>query len=398
MEATGFLLQLLLVLLAARAFGELAAFLKIPPLMGEIAAGILLGPSLLSWVEPAGMIRVLAEFGLILLLFEVGLETDVARLMRNSHKSLLVAAVGFVTPFATGFWAAHQLLGLSTIVSLFIGGTLTATSIGVTVRVLKDLGRLEAPEANIVLGAAVIDDIFGVLLLTVLLEFGLYGEVGWTNAGKVATFIVIFLLLAPLLAKGFAVIVRRFNKVSRLPGLIPTLIVCIVLLFAMIAHGVGAPELIGGFAAGLALSRRFYLPFGLALHESDKGFVERIEVEMRPIIQLFTPIFFVMVGLSLNLNAVAWQSPVIWQASALFVTLAFLSKIAGPLILSDPWRTRWAIGLAMIPRAEVGLIFAELGRLSGIFDDTIYAVMVLTIAVTTIAPPFMLKAFYQRTS
>ena len=398
MESSSFLLSLLLVLFAARVFGEAAIFLKIPPLLGEILAGVLLGPSLLGWVEPAGLIRLLAEFGLILLLFEVGLDTDLGRLVQSGVKSMLVAIVGFVVPFAAGFVAAFYWLELPLLVSLFIGGTLTATSIGVTVRVLKDLGRLHMHETDIVLGAAVIDDVFGVLLLTVLFEFSLHGDVSLVNAGKVALFIAIFLLLAPLLAKLFAIVVRRFNQVSQLPGLVPTLIVCIVLLFALIAHEVGAPELIGGFAAGLALSRRFYLPFGLALHESDPPFVERIEHEMRPIIHLFTPVFFVMVGLSLDLHAVNWHSPLVWEATGLFIVLAFLGKLAGPLFIKESRQAKWAIGLAMIPRAEVGLIFAELGRTSGIFDNTVYAVMVLTIAVTTLAPPFMLKAFYQRTT
>jgi len=186
------------------------------------------------------------------------------------------------------------------------------------------------------------------------------------------------------------------KAVSQIPGMIPTTIVSLVLVFALLAQLLGAPELIGGFAAGLALSRRFFLPFGVALHESDSHFVERIDDEMKPIIQLFTPVFFVMVGLSLHLGEIDWGSPTVWWMSAAFIMIAMISKLAGALLIKEPWATRWMIGIAMIPRAEVGLIFAELGKSAGVFSQEIYAVMLLTIAVTTVAPPFMLRAYFRR--
>jgi len=396
MEDHTFFISLVLILMGARLFGELAARLQVPPVMGEMLVGILLGPSLLGWVEPTEVIKLLAEFGLILLLFEVGLDVDVGSLMTSGRKSIIVAIGGFVAPFLGGFALSYWVFELPLMISLFIGGTLTATSIGVTVRVLRDLKRHRSHEAHVVLGAAVLDDILGVMLLALLFEFSIGGGINWANAAKVFIFVAVFMLLAPIVAKLFAELVRRFDTLSHIAGLVPTTIVSLVLFFAWLANVVGAPELLGGFAAGLALSRRFFIPFGVALAAIDGNFVQRIEDSMKPIIHLFTPIFFVMVGLSLNLNEVEWQSSAIWLMAAAFIVLAMISKLAGAFMLRESRHTKIAIGLAMIPRAEVGLIFAELGRITGVFGHDIYAVMILTIAATTILPPFMMKYFYGR--
>lgn len=394
MEGSSFFLSLVLILLSARLFGEIAVWLKTPSVMGEILAGIILGPSLLGWVEPTDMIKLLAEFGLILLLFEVGLDADISQLMSNKKKASIVALGGFIVPFIAGFAISYYLFDLSLLISLFIGGTLTATSIGVTLRVLRDLKRQHSHEAQIVLGAAVLDDIFGVVLLAVLFEFSVQGEINFINASKVFLFIMIFIALAPIVAKMMAYGVNHVAKFSRIPGLLPTMIVSLVLFFAWLSHAVGAPELLGGFAAGLALSRRFFLPFSAILAQADGDFVKEIESKMSPIIQLFTPIFFVMVGLSLNLQQVNWGSETVWKMTLIFIVLAMASKMAGAYLIRESAYSRIAIGLAMIPRAEVGLIFAELGRISGVFDNDLYAVMILTIAATTIIPPFMMKYFY----
>ncbi|HDK37724.1 MAG TPA: cation:proton antiporter, partial [Thiolapillus brandeum] len=160
-------------------------------------------------------------------------------------------------------------------------------------------------------------------------------------------------------------------------------------------HEMGAPELLGGFAAGLALSRRFFLPFGIALRTQPE-FSQRIENQMRPIIQLFTPIFFVMVGLSLNLHEIDWGSAFIWSFSLLFLLVALIGKFGGAMFINEPLRQRIIIGVAMIPRGEVGLIFAELGRTSGIFNNEVYAGMIIVIALTTLLPPFLMKYLYRQ--
>ncbi len=393
METHTFFLFLLTILLSARVMAEIAVRLKLPSVIGELFAGIILGPSLLGWMEPNEVLKLLAEIGIILLLFEVGLETDVKRLVKAGKQSIAVAIGGFVVPFVFGAGLGYWLFGFSALVSLFIGGTLTATSIGITIRVLSDLKRQQSKEGQIVLGAAVIDDVLGVVLLALLYEFSVGGGVSMTNASKVLIFVGAFFVLAPLAAKLMSVLIGRYDSMTQIPGLIPTTIVSLVLFFAWLAHVVGAPELLGGFAAGLALSRRFFIPFGLALR-SNEAFAQRIEGQMRPIIHLFTPIFFVMVGLSLNLRVIDWSSPFIWSFSLLFFIVAVLGKFVGTLLIKESWRLRVIIGFAMVPRGEVGLIFAELGRVSGIFNNEIYAGMIIVIALTTILPPLVMKWCY----
>ena len=395
MEAHTFFLILLTMLLSARILGELAARLKAPPVIGELAAGILLGPSLLGWVEPLPVIKLLAEIGIILLLFEVGLETDVMRLVKTGARPVIVATAGFLLPFGFGYAASHYLFGQELLVSLFVGGTLTATSIGITVRVLTDLKRQGSPESQVVLGAAVLDDVMGVVLLAFLYEFSVSGVVALDGTVKVLVFVALFMVLAPVAAKGMAEIIKRFSRVSQIPGLIPTTVVSLVLFFAWLAHAVGATVLLGGFAAGLALSRRFFFPMGLAI-ATDPKFAHHMEEQMKPIIHLFTPIFFVMVGLSLNLRAIDWSSPFIWAFSLTLFALAVAGKMLGAFLIRETLHARLAIGLAMVPRGEVGLIFAELGRVSGIFDNEIYAAMVIVIAFTTLLPPFVMKWFFGR--
>lgn len=395
MENHTFFLHLLMILLSARLLGEIAVRLQVPAVIGELLAGVILGPSLLGWLEPNEVLRLLAEIGIILLLFQVGLETDVRRLIGAGGKSAVLALVGFLAPLVFGYALGYWVFGFTPLVALLVGGTLTATSIGITVRVLADLKRQQEREGQIVLGAAVLDDVLGVVLLAVLYEFSKGGGVSMVNASRVLVFVTLFFIMAPLAAKAISLLIRRFDSVTDIPGLIPTTIVSLVLFFALLAHAVGAPEILGGFAAGLALSRRFFLPFGIALH-TDRAFARRIDEQMRPIVQLFTPIFFVVVGLSLNLRAIDWSSPFIWTFSLGLLALAVLGKFAGAFLIRETWPMATVIGLAMVPRGEVGLIFAELGRESGILNNEVYAGLIIVIAMTTLLPPFAMKWFYAR--
>ena len=395
MQTHEFILTLLIILLTARIFAELAMRLKTPSVIGELFAGVLLGPSIMGWIEPGEAIKLMAEIGIILLLFEVGVGTDVKRLVKVGKKSFIVAVSGFVLPLIFGFSLSYWILDLSLLVALFIGGTLTATSIGITIRVLTDLKRQHSEEGQIVLGAAVIDDVLGVVLLALLYEFSIGGGVNLVNASKVLVFVGSFFVLAPLAAKLMSVVIRKFDAKSELPGLIPTTIVSLVLFFAWLAHLIGAPELLGGFAAGLALSRRFFMPFGISI-SPDSDFAQRIESQMQPIVHLFTPIFFVVVGLSMNLREIDWGSSYIWLFSLGLLVIAVAGKLLGVFLIKESIYTRWVIGVAMVPRGEVGLIFAEIGRESNIFNNEIYAAMVIVIALTTILPPLILKWIYSR--
>ena len=395
MEAAQLFIQLAAILITARVAAELAVRLGAPSVIGELAAGIILGPSLLGWLEPTEIIRLLAEVGIILLLFEVGLETDLGRLAKSGGRSVTVAIGGFVIPFLLGFGASRYGFGHDLLLAMFIGGTLTATSIGVTVRILRDLDRQNSREGQIVLGAAVLDDILGVLLLAVLYDFSLTGDLSALNLGKLALFIGVFFLIAPPLAKLLSYVIGHYHQLTQIPGLVATSVVSLVLVFGWLAHVVGAPELIGGFAAGLALSRRFFLPFGAALAR-DHRFADEIERDMKPIVQLFTPIFFVTVGLSLDLREVDWTSAFIWVFSLSVGFVAIAGKVAGGyLLVREHWLMRSAVGMAMVPRGEVGLIFAELGRAAGILDGQTYAAVVLVVAYTTLFSPFWIKLFYR---
>jgi len=397
MQAHTFFLYLLVILLAARLFAELAVRLKSPSVIGELFAGVVIGPSMFGWIEPVEALKLMAEIGIILLLFEVGLSTDIKRLIKSGTKSTIVAVLGFAAPLFFGFSIGYWLFDLSLLVSLFIGGTLTATSIGITVRVLSDLHLNHSHQGQIVLGAAVLDDVLGVILLALLYEFSTGGGVNWVNATKVLIFVSTFFIMAPILAKLMSVIIKRYNSSSEIPGLIPTSIVSLVLFFAWLAHAVGAPELLGGFAAGLALSRRFFLPLGLTLR-TDEGFAKTIEQQMQPIISLFTPIFFVVVGLSINLREIDWASSDVWLFSFVLLAAAIVGKLLGAFFISESWPSKIMIGMSMVPRGEVGLIFTELGRFSGIFNNEIHAGMIIVIVLTTIIPPFTMKLFYRHYS
>ncbi|MDA1372016.1 MAG: cation:proton antiporter [Proteobacteria bacterium] len=395
MEAQQVFIQLVIILVAARLCAEAAAWIGIPTVIGELTAGVILGPSVFGFLEATEIIRLLAEIAIILLLFEAGLESDIGRLAHAGRRAAVVALGGFLIPFALGFAVSRYVFDLDLLVALFVGGTLTATSIGVTLRILRDVGRHSSHEGDVVLGAAVVDDILGVLLLAVLYEFSVSGTVSWVNLGQVMLFLGVFFLFAPIAAKLLSYVIGHYQSITQIPGLVSTSIVSLVLFFAWLAHIVGAPELLGGFAAGLALSRRFFIPFGIALAR-DQRFSEEVEKDMKPIIQLFTPIFFVTVGLSLDLRQVDWGSVFIWAFSLSIAVLAIAGKIAGGFLLfREHWLVRSAIGMAMVPRGEVGLIFAELGRTSGVFDSEVYAAMILVIVYTTLFSPFWIKLFYK---
>ena len=395
MEAHEFILQFFIILVSARLLSEIATMLGAPSVIGELLAGVLIGPSLLGWVEVNDIILILAEIGVIMLLFEVGLDTDFNKLMSNSNKSIIVALGGFIAPMLAGYAIAFYIFDQSTMVSLFIGGTLTATSIGITVRTLADLKRHNSLEGQITLGAAVLDDILGVILLALLYEFSISGEVNWLNTARVLAFVSVFFLLAPVLAKLMSTVISKLDERIDNPGLIPVTIVSLVLFFAWLAHWFGAPELLGGFAAGIALSRRFFLPFGLAIQTSH-AFSQKIESQMRPIVQVFTPFFFVAVGLSLDLRTVDWGSSFFWAFSLTMVLIAVITKFTGAILINEPLPQRLVIGMAMVPRGEVGLIFAGLGVSAGVFDNNIYTAIIMVIAYTTILSPFWIKLYYKR--
>ena len=257
MELYQFFLFFAIILISARLLSETVARFGVPSVIGELLAGLLIGPSLLGWVSPDTTMKLLAEIGIILLLFEVGMDTNLSRLARSGAKPYVVAVVGFTLPFALGYGVSAFMFALPNLVALFIGGTLTATSIGITVRVLDDLGKRHSDEAQIVIGAAVLDDILGVLALAFLYQFAVEQKVSFKALTEVSFYILLFMLFTPLVAKLAAEIIDRLDRHAASPGLLLTMALSLILLFSWLAHAVGAPEIMGGFAAGLAFSQHF---------------------------------------------------------------------------------------------------------------------------------------------
>ena len=391
MEVSDFFLKLLVILLSAKFFAEVFSRLSIPSVLGEVVAGLIIGPSVLGFVSPDATLHLIAEIGILLLLFEVGLETDVGQLVKEGLRSTLVAVTGVVVPGALGFWTSYHWFGMAMIPSLFVGGTIVATSIGITVRVLKDLNQHNTRMARIVLGAAVLDDVIGVVVLAVLYDFAVKGTVSVYATARILVFITAFLLLAPILAKLFVPLMAKAASSSRTKGMIPTIIISLILLMAVISHGVGAPEILGSFAAGIALARRFFLPLGASIDHYSHQLAEQIEESMTPIIDLFVPVFFVMVGVSINLRAIDMTSGSFWVFAGVLTVVAVLSKMVSGVWAPGDFREKLSTGVAMVPRGEVGLIFAEVGKRSKIFDDAAYAGVVFVVALTTLLAPLAMR-------
>jgi Kef-type K+ transport system membrane component KefB len=390
MEVHYVFLYLAIILFSARIVGDTFAKFGLPTVLGEILVGVLLGKSALGLIEVNEIIKVLAELGVILLLFQVGLEADIHQLKKVGIKAFIVAFVGAVAPMLLGFLVGYYLLNLSFLTSLFLGGTLTATSIGITVGVLEDLGKMKERFAQIVLGAAVLDDIFGVIVLAGLYELAKEGRVHVDALLLLILYIGSFFVFSPILAQILARVIQILSRKLGTMDFVPPAVLSMVLFFAFLAHEVGSPEILGAFTAGLALSRRFAIPFASFL-KTDERMAEKIEHSILPLVWVLTPIFFVYVGLQLNLKAIDFTSAKFWTL-ALFLTLvAIVGKVISGFFVRVPLREKLLIGFSMLPRGEVGLIFAEFGRQAKVYDDTLYAVVIFVVAITTLMSPIALK-------
>ncbi len=392
-DVARFFLAIAAILVAAKLLGELAERVGQPAVLGELVAGVLLGGSVLGVVPaegvPAELIHVLAELGVLLLLFEIGLETDLREMFRVGPASLAVALVGVAAPFGLGFaywaYAPHPASGQGdlTTAAIFVGATLTATSVGITARVLSDLGRMATPEARIIIGAAVIDDVLGLVILSV---------VSGVAAGAAITVLGVLRTLA--VAVGFlvaAVLVGRF-AVPRLFDVIVRMRVRYVLLVSAVAFALGLSALaavagsaliIGAFAAGIILS--------------GTNQFDTIEHEVQPVASIFAPIFFVSVGASVDLRLL---DPTSASARGTLVVAAALVAIAIVGKLAAGWAAPWVrmrrlvVGVGMVPRGEVGLIFADIGRRSGVLSQEVFGAVLLMVMVTTFVAPPGLKALF----
>lgn len=382
MELRDLLLGLIVVWLAAKLAGEAMERLGQTAVLGELLAGVVVGPGVLGLVQESVVLHALAEIGVIVLLFEIGLESDLDELLRAGLQATAVAVVGVVMPFLLGY-ALASFWGKPPLVAVFVGATLTATSVGITARVLADLDRLKDPAARVILGAAVVDDVIGLVLLALVSGLAQTGAVSAATAGVIFLKALAFLFIAISLGIRFAPTLVTWAGRLRARGTLIVYAVLFCVLLAAIAERVGLATIIGAFAAGLVLAK-----------------TERrahIEEQIRPVADLFVPIFFVTIGMKVQPATLNPFAPGGSLALAVLLTgVAVLSKLAAGLAVYTRGVRRWAVAVGMIPRGEVGLIFAGVGLVSGAIEAGLYAALVTMAMATTLVVPPWLKAVYRR--
>lgn len=411
---TGVLLSLIVVYLTSKLGGEFSKRLGLPPVLGELVGGVVVGVSalhLLMFPENSGaatdsvivrvlqwlgnldsealthifqsqseVISVLAELGVIVLLFEIGLESDLRELGKVGYQAAIVAVVGVAAPFSLGTVGLMALFHVPAIPAIFAGAALTATSIGITSKVLSELGHLKSREGQIIVGAAVIDDVLGIIVLAVVASLAKTGEVDLLNVAfliaSASGFLLGSILLGKVFNKSFMAIADKLQTRGAL--LIPAFTFALVMAF--VANIIHLEAILGAFAAGLVLD------------ETDKR--KELDRQVMPIADILVPIFFVTVGAKADLSvlnpAVAENRAGLIIASFL-IAVAILGKvITGWAVFGQPDINRLAIGVGMIPRGEVGLVFAGIGSASGVLDKPLEAAIIVMVILTTfLAPPLL---------
>lgn len=412
------LLSLVAIYTASKVGGEFFNWLGFPPVLGELVGGVVIGISALHLVvfpevgieasssvimqilsSTAGLdmslatptfeaqsevISVLAELGVIILLFEIGLESNIRQLLEVGIQSLIVAIVGVVAPFLAGTIGLIFIFHVSPVAAIFAGAALTATSIGITSRVLAEIGRLSSKEGQIILGAAVMDDILGIIVLAVVASLAKTGEVDVTNIIFLVISASVFLVGAILLGRffndTFVTLAKQFKTRGRI--VIPAFILALVL--AYVAAAIGLEAILGAFAAGLVLD------------ETDPG--KELEELIRPISDMVVPIFFVTVGAKTNLSVLNPAVPENREGliiASFLILVAIVGKvISGFSVFGMENINRLAIGVGMVPRGEVGLVFASVGSESGALSASLDVAIILMVILTTfVAPPLLRIVF-----
>ncbi|MBW4540601.1 MAG: cation:proton antiporter [Myxacorys chilensis ATA2-1-KO14] len=417
---SGVLLSLVVIYLASKFGAEISKRLDFPPVLGELVAGVMIGVSalhlmvfpesgmqaadsvimtVLQWINglapealtsvfqsQSEVISVLAELGVIILLFEIGLESDLRQLKEVGYQAAIVACVGVVVPFAAGTVGLMMLFNVPAIPAIFAGAALTATSIGITSKVLSELGRLKSREGQIIVGAAVIDDVLGIIVLAVVASLAKTGEIDVTNViyliVSATAFLIGSILLGGIFNKTFVAIVDRLKTRGNI--VIPAFIFAFFMAF--LGNAIHLEAILGAFAAGLVLD------------ETDVR--NELDELVKPIADLLVPIFFVTVGAKADLSVL---NPTVPENRAGLVIAVFLIAVAifgkvvtGWAVFGQPGINRLAIGVGMIPRGEVGLVFAGIGSASGALSKPLEAAIIIMVILTTfLAPPFLRIAFGQ---
>ena len=420
---TGVLLSLVVIYLASKLGGELCARMNLPPVLGELVGGVVVGVSVLHLlVFPEGgvdstnslivkflqtttglspevalsvfqsqseVISVLAELGVVILLFEIGLESDLQELIRVGPQAAVVAVVGVVTPFAAGTIGLIYLFNVPAVPAIFAGAALTATSIGITAKVLAEIGQLSSTEGQIIIGAAVLDDVLGIIVLAVVASLAKTGEIAIANIIyliiSAAVFLVGSILLGRFLGPFFVAVVNEMK--TRGQVLLTALIFAFILSY--VAAAIHLEAILGAFAAGLILA------------ETDKR--RELEEQVIPVADILVPIFFVTVGAKTDLSVLNPAVPSNREGLILaifLIVVAILGKVVtGLTVFGQPGINRLAIGVGMIPRGEVGLVFAGVGSASGALSEATEAAIIMMVILTTfLAPPLLRFVFQQAES
>ncbi|MCA1903665.1 MAG: cation:proton antiporter [Cyanobacteria bacterium KgW148] len=410
----GVLLSLVMIYIASKVGGEISNHLGFPPVLGELIGGVIIGVSALKFIifpgegidaadsllmqlleftvnatpeeigvvfqEESEVISILAELGVFILLFEIGLESNLSELLKVGLQAVVVAIVGVVVPFAAGTIGLIYLFHLPVIPSIFAGAALTATSIGITSRVLAEIGQLATKEGQIILGAAVVDDVLGIIVLAVVASLASTGNVDVKEVGLIIAsatgFLLGVLFAGGLINKAFLGMSRLFK--TRGGIIVPAL--SLSFLLGYVGTVLKLEAILGAFAAGLVLD------------DTDKR--EDLEKLTKPIADILVPIFFVAVGAKTDLSVLNPAIPANREGliiASFLITVAILGKIVtGVAILGQPGINRLAIGVGMIPRGEVGLVFAAVGSASGTLSPSLNVAVILMVIITTfIAPPLL---------
>ncbi len=375
-DTAGILTDLFLVLLAAKLGDEVFKRIGQPAIVGEILGGVLVGPSVLDWVQVSEVLRVFSELGVVFLLFWVGLETRLSEMKAVGRIAVTVGSAGVVLPFLAGVGFGLA-LGESTETSVFLGAALAATSAGITSATFLDLGIARSRAARTVLGAAVVDDILALILLSVAVGMAADGGV---DAGKIALALAIAVAFVVFVALGGTQILARRPQLLQAPAfanspLLPAVLVCLGL--AAFAANIGLAALIGAFLAGMIVAET-------KDHNS-------IEQEVQPLYAFFPPFFFAFIGIELDLGTLLDGHALVLLAAVTVIAAA--AKLVPAYLAARPLGKDEAmiVGVGMIPRGEVGIVVASIGAAEGVVDPELFGVVVGMSILTTLIAPFALR-------
>jgi len=378
--ADTFLLELFAIFVWAKIFGELFERLSLPAVLGEILAGVVLGPNATALISPSDTTSSIAQIGAIFLLFTVGLETKPQDLIRVGRQSLRVAVAGIIVPFVLGF-GYMMLRGDAPHEATFVAAAMVATSVGITARVLGDMHVLGTPEARVILGAAVFDDILGMILLTVVVGVAAGTGIRWLHLGlafaEAAGFALFMIFFGPRIIGRMRPGVQRMS--SQNAPLILSLAIC--LLFSWAAAKIGMAAIIGAFFAGLIFA--------------DYSPEWNLQPRVHAITEFLAPFFFFTIGVRLNVRL--FTGDVLVSAIVISV-LAVISKVVGcglP-VLRDGWPVALRVGIGMMPRGEVALIVALIGLEMNMVSQSAYAIVIFMTAATTILAPVLLQYVFRK--